>query len=178
MKENKRKNFFLPEEKKYLLWVFLTLLTILLLQILIYPKIQKRETYVTLRKTYQKDIKIMNNKIADAMLQQSEFKKQQALVNSKLSYRGNVISLLHNKVNSKMPNTFKVKSLSSGKHINSRGVEIIPVYLEFTSNKNDLNLFLIRLNALSVPVEILDLKVQGLSPTDISVKIQMILEKR
>ena len=41
MKKIIKKNFFLPEEKEYLLWVFLGLFTFFLLQSLIYPKLKK-----------------------------------------------------------------------------------------------------------------------------------------
>ncbi len=177
MKEMKRNNFFLPEEKKYLLWIFLGLFTLLLLEVIIYPKIQKKETYQTLIKNYQKELEEMNSKISESMIKKEELENIEAnLVN--LSYQGNILSLIKKTVISQMPNSFKLINITTEKYIDSNEMQIQPMYIEFTSNKNDISIFLSKLNALQLPMGIVDLKIDGLSPQDISVKIQLIFEKR
>ena len=178
MKTIKRTNFFLPEEKKYLLWVFLGLFAILLLQLLIYPKIQKKETYQKLIISYRKEIVDMNGKIAESMVRKGELEKIEKFLREKISYKGNVVSLINANVISQMPSTFKLISLSAEKPFGSNEIQSMPVSIEFTSNKSDLSQFLGKLNSLPLPFEIVDLKIDGLSPQDISVKIQLIFEKR
>ncbi|GEM_PF-5516454 len=178
MKTAKRNNFFLPEEKKYLLWVLLVLVAILLLQILIYPKIRKGNTFNTLIQTFRSDINNMNNQISETMMKKENIEKTQQILNEKLSYRGDLSELIKRKVINNLPSTFELIDLSLAKQIDSNETTMVPGSLEFKCNKADLALFLRKLNELPIPTEIVDMKIDGLSPNNISVRIQLILEKR
>lgn len=177
MKEIKRNNFFLPEEKKYLLWIFLGLFTFLLLETIIYPKMQKKETYQTLIKNYQKELEEMNKKISESMIKKEELENIETNLEN-LSYQENIIPILKRTVISQMPNSFRLINITAEKYIDSNETQIQPVYIEFRSTKNDISTFLNKLTSLRLPMEIVELKIDGLSPQDISVKIQLIFEKR
>lgn len=174
----KPNNFFLPEEKKYLLWVFLVLFSILLMQTTLYPKIKKKETYQALTNNYRKELEEMNKKITEAIIKKENLEKIEKNLEKKLSYRGNILSLINKNIVKEMPRSFQLTKLSSEKFINTELTELIPVYIEFISAKKDLSLFLNQLNELPLPMEIINLKIDGLSPQAISVKIQLIFEKR
>ncbi len=173
-----KKDFFLPENKNHLLWVLLFLVTILLIQTILYPKIQKIETYKTLTKNYRKELSEMNNKIAESMVKKNEMEKIKTNIEQKFYYKGNIITLLQKNIINKMPSSFNVLTLYTEKTIISNETQLIPITIEFSSTINDLSVFLDKLSSLQAPVEIVAMKIDGLSPTVISVKIQMIFEKR
>lgn len=174
----KIKNLLVPENKLYLLWVFLFILTILLFQIFLYPKYQKINRYNSFKSSYRNELAEMNNKIATAMIKKPEMEKIEANINEKMSYGGNILSSLKLNVVKKMPSSFVVENIFAENTYLSGEVQTIPITMEFQSNKKDLYTFLDNLSLLPLPVEIVSLKIDGLSPSKISVKIQMNFEKR
>jgi hypothetical protein len=176
MKLFKNDMLLLPEEKKYLLWVFLALFTVMLFQFLLYPRLVKIQVNHYLLQMHQRQIKAYEKRIADNMLQMQRNKQKvdPLLVQPKKK----AIPLLNDQLINAMPATFHLQHLYIGTRLLAPGVNAYPIDLEFSGTPDDLLLFLTRLNAFSYPLELQGLKIDGLSPDRIFVTIKLTLQER
>ena len=176
----KPSSIFLPAEKRYYLWVFIALLIIFVTQFFIYPKIIRIHVNQVVVTSFQRQMKLYEEKSAADNQEKKQILSDINSLNSLFASNQDPLTLFSALIIDAKPRLFTLKQLSIQDKIQTNYIEDYPLQMEIQIPKANLGLLFDKIQQFPYPIEIINLSLDGqttqLAPIEMT--LQLIIKKK